>query len=173
MGLTVYVALLRAVNVGGTGKLSMTTLVEMCQRAGFVRPVTYIASGNAVFLSDQSEAVVRDRLSGELAAYAGKPVGVVVRTAAEMAATLARNPFPDQPSDRVMALFTDGPVPEDALAEARGVADESVRPGARELFIHYPSGSGVSRLKLPAMVVGTARNMRTVAKLAEIAAGHG
>ena len=44
-----YVALLRAVNVGGTGKLPMTQLKAMCEAAGFLSVQTYIASGNVVF----------------------------------------------------------------------------------------------------------------------------
>jgi uncharacterized protein (DUF1697 family) len=46
-----YIALLRAVNVGGTGKLPMADLKAMCGDAGFARVQTYIASGNAVFES--------------------------------------------------------------------------------------------------------------------------
>lgn len=38
--MTGYVALLRAVNVGGTGKLPMTVLAEMCEAAGFIQVQT-------------------------------------------------------------------------------------------------------------------------------------
>ena len=47
--MTVYIALLRAVNVGGTGKLPMEQLVELCAGAGFTGARTYIASGNVIF----------------------------------------------------------------------------------------------------------------------------
>ena len=50
-----YVALLRAVNVGGTGKLPMSELAAMCEDAGFARVRTYIASGNVVFVSELDE----------------------------------------------------------------------------------------------------------------------
>jgi uncharacterized protein (DUF1697 family) len=53
-----FVALLRAVNVGGTGKLAMTDLVKLCEKAGFKDVKTYIQSGNAVFESGASEARV-------------------------------------------------------------------------------------------------------------------
>jgi uncharacterized protein (DUF1697 family) len=39
--------------------------------------------------------------------------------------------------------------------------------GAREIFVHYPSGQGSSKLKIAAAREGTARNMNTVATLAE------
>ena len=78
--MTAYVALLRAVNVGGTGKLPMSELEAMCETAGFEKVKTYIASGNVVFTSGMSEAEVKAALEKALPAYAGKPVGVMVRT---------------------------------------------------------------------------------------------
>ena len=74
--MTAYVALLRAVNVGGTGRLPMEELERMCVQAGFEDVRTYIASGNVVFGCKRSEAAVKARLEAALAAYAGKPVGV-------------------------------------------------------------------------------------------------
>ena len=80
--MTAYVALLRAVNVGGIGKLPMAELRAMAQKAGFANPRTYIASGNLVFESDADEAGVKAALEAALETYAGKPVGVVVRSGA-------------------------------------------------------------------------------------------
>ena len=54
--MTKYVALLRAVNVGGTGKLPMAELRAMCESIGFAKVRTYIASGNVVFESELHEA---------------------------------------------------------------------------------------------------------------------
>ncbi|MDB5999933.1 MAG: hypothetical protein JWP52_1632, partial [Rhizobacter sp.] len=53
--MTAFIALLRAVNVGGTGKLPMTELKRLCEEAGFESVRTYIASGNVAFSSGQSE----------------------------------------------------------------------------------------------------------------------
>jgi uncharacterized protein (DUF1697 family) len=167
---TAYIALLRAVNVGGTGKLPMTELKAMCEAAGFEKVRTYIASGNVVFTSTKSEEAVRAAIEAALEAYAGKPVGVMVRTAAEMANTLARNPFADKPGNRVVALFVDDALPKDALDQARGVKDEQMQLGKREIYIFYGEGMADSRLVIPAAKTGTARNMNSVAKLAEMAA---
>ena len=90
----VFVALLRAVNVGGTGKLPMSDLKRLCEKAGFRNVRTYIASGNVVAERNGSEAEAKAALEAELRAYAGKPVGVIVRTAAEMSEVVAGNPFP-------------------------------------------------------------------------------
>lgn len=168
--MTRYVALLRAVNVGGTGKLPMTELVAMCVEVGFADPRTYIASGNVVFSSDLPEEPVKAELEARLAAYAGKPVGVMVRTAREMAAVRDANPFADKPGNAVATIFLDAPPPAEALEQARGRADEVMRLGAREIYVFYPSGQGRSKLKIPAAANGTARNMNTVARLAEMAA---
>ncbi|WP_313914536.1 DUF1697 domain-containing protein [Tahibacter sp.] len=164
-----FVALLRAVNVGGTGKLPMAELAAMCEACGFAGIRTYIASGNVVFTSRKSEAAVRDALAAALEAYAGKPVGVFVRTAGEMAAVLAANPFPEARPNRVVAVFLDTPPPRDCLASASHVKDEQMALGAREIYIHYGDGMADSKLKVPAANAGTARNMNTVAKLAAMA----
>jgi uncharacterized protein (DUF1697 family) len=168
--MTSYIALLRAVNVGGTGKLPMTELKAMCEQAGFTQVKTYIASGNVVFQSKKSETQVKKLLEASLAAYAGKPVGVMVRTAAEMAAVLAANAFPDAPTNATVAIFLDEQPPANALDSATGQRDEEMKLGLREIYVHYGQGMADSRLKIPAAKNGTARNINTVAKLAEMAA---
>jgi uncharacterized protein (DUF1697 family) len=167
--LVTYIALLRAVNVGGTGKLPMTDLKAMCEDAGFIDVRTYIASGNVVFRSNASAAKVKAALERRLADYAGKPVGVAVRTADELAAVLKKNPFPKAPQNRVVAIFLDAPPPKDVLKQVAGQNRDEMRLGTREIFVHYPDGIGVSKLRIPAAKSGTARNMNTVAKLVEIA----
>jgi uncharacterized protein (DUF1697 family) len=165
-----YVALLRAVNVGGTGMLPMAELVAMCTGAGFADVRTYIASGNVVFGSDADAAAVKAALEARLLAYAGRRVGVVVRNAAEMAAVLAGNPFAEAPGNRVMAIFLDRPAREADLEGIAGMtADEEVRLGRAEIYVRYGSGMAATQLRIPAAKEGTARNMNTVAKLASMA----
>jgi uncharacterized protein (DUF1697 family) len=166
---TSFVALLRAVNVGGTGKLPMSDLKAICEELGFGAVRTYIASGNVVFTSRKSEAAVKAALEKHLAAYAGKPVGVLVRSAAEMAQVAADNPFPKMAPNRTMAVFLDRAPPADTLAGLRGQKDEEVRLGRREIYIHYGEGMAKSKLVIPAAKTGTARNMNTVAVLARMA----
>ena len=115
-----FIALLRAVNVGGTGKLPMSELKAMCEELGFGAVRTYIASGNVVFTSRKSEAAIKAALEQRLQAYAGKPVGVLVRSAAEMAQVLADNPFPKAAPNRTVAIFLDARPPKDTLSGVRG-----------------------------------------------------
>ena len=169
--LRAYVALLRAVNVGGTGKLPMRDLAAMCEDAGFTRVRTYIASGNVVFVSKLDEEGVKTALEKRLAAYAGKPAGVLVRTASEIAAVLDANPFADRAGNRVVAIFLDRNPPADALNAVKNREDEVLALGAREIYVAYTEGMADSRLSIPAAKAGTARNMNTVAKLTELARG--
>ena len=164
-----YVALLRAVNVGGTGKLPMSELKAMCEQAGFGKVRTFIASGNVVFESKQTAAQVSAALGSRLAAYAGKPVGVLVRTGEEMAAVLAANPFADEAPNRVGAIFLDEAPPAGALDRITGRNGERLALGKREIYVHYGDGMANSRLKIAAATTGTARNINTVAKLAAMA----
>jgi uncharacterized protein (DUF1697 family) len=168
--MSAFVALLRAVNVGGTGKLPMSDLKEICEELGFAGVRTYIASGNVVFSSRKSEAAVKSALEKRLETYAKKPVGVLVRNAAEMAQVLADNPFPKEAPNRTMAVFLDRAPPADTLAGVRGQRGEQIRLGRREIYIHYGEGMGTSKLVIAAAQTGTARNMNTVATLARMAA---
>jgi uncharacterized protein (DUF1697 family) len=167
--MTRYIALLRAVNVGGTGKLPMADLRTLCLDSGFARVETYIASGNVVFDSGAAASTVKSVLEARLLDYAGKPVGVVVRTAPEMLAVLKANPFPGGEPQRTHAIFLDRSPPRDALDHVAGRSEEKLCLGDREIYILYPGGMGRSKLKIPAAKTGTARNMNTVAKLAEMA----
>jgi uncharacterized protein (DUF1697 family) len=167
--MTSYIGLLRAVNVGGTGKLAMTDLKSLCETAGFDCVRTYIASGNVIFESKLGEKAVKKTLEERLFEFAGKPIGVMVRTAAEMADVLARNPFPNAPGNRTMAIFLDAPPPPTALDQISGRINEEVRLGRREIYVLYDEGMARSKLKIPAAKTGTARNMNTVSKLAEMA----
>jgi uncharacterized protein (DUF1697 family) len=168
--MTTWIALLRAVNVGGTGKLAMSELKAMCDELGFASAKTYIASGNVVFQSRKSDAAIKAALEKRLEAYAGKPVGVLIRTAEEMAQVLADNPFPKLAPNRTMALFLDRAPAAASLQDVRGQKDEDIRLGRREIYIHYGGGMGSSKLVIPAAKAGTARNMNTVATLAKMAA---
>lgn len=164
-----FVVFLRAVNVGGTGKLAMSELKATCEALGFAGVQTFIASGNVIFGSAKSEAQIKAALEGGLKAHAGKPIGVLVRTAAELAAVLQANPFPEAAPNRTVAIFLDKPPSAACLTEITGLADEQVRLGKREIYVHYRDGIGKSKLRIPAAADGTARNMNTIAKLTALA----
>ena len=166
--MTVVIALLRAVNVGGTGKLSMQGLATLCTKLGFKNPRTYIQSGNVLFESPLAEKAIRAKLEEGLTRMLGKPANVVLRTAAELEAVLKANPFPNAEPARVGVYFQADPVHKSQLLQTKGPDGEDVRLGKREFYIYFPNGMGRSKLKLPTGV-GTVRNMNTVAKLVGLA----
>lgn len=166
--MTAYAALLRAVNVGGTGKLPMADLRAMGEALGWDRVRTFIASGNLLFETDASEAVIKAALEARLEAYAGKRVPVLVRTGAELAAIVAANPFPDAHGSRHMVFFLDVPPAPDLIAGCRDVQGERLALGTRELHVDYGDGIRYTKLKIPGKEDRTGRNMNSVRKMAEM-----
>jgi len=101
----------------------------------------------------------------------GKEVRVILRSAGEMDAAARANPFREAPGNNVQAFFMNEPPPEDWLETVRNRADdERIATANREVYVAYGErGIGRSRLRIPAAEAGTARNMNTVARLAELA----
>lgn len=167
---TAYVALLRAVNVGGTGKLPMRDLKAIGEACGFDNVRTFIASGNLLFDSGSNEADVREAVEQRLEELLGKKVPVLVRTAAEMYDVVAGNPFRDAAPNRVVAHFIDEAPTKAMLEAATGVQEERMELGDRAIYIFYGDGMGSSKLKLPVFATGTARNLNSVARIAALLA---
>ncbi|MBX3173305.1 MAG: DUF1697 domain-containing protein [Gemmatimonadaceae bacterium] len=168
-----HIALLRAVNVTGTGTLKMDELRRRVSKLGYERVRTYIASGNLLADSPKSATAVQRELAALVEKLVGKPVGVFVRSAAALAKTLAANPFPDAVPSRVLVLFLDHRVRQatlDAIAKPGG---EEVVAAGGEIFLHFPNGMGQSKLRVPQMDSGTGRNLNTVRKLIAMAREDG
>jgi uncharacterized protein (DUF1697 family) len=163
-----YVILLRAINVGGTGKLSMADLKRMCIESGLEVIGTYIQSGNVVLQSSETAEQVKSKLERRLLDETGKAVHSFIRTAAEMRGVLRANPFPKENPKLTYAFFFDEKPLRAALTTIRHQTDEEIRTGKREIYVYYPSGMGQSKLVIPAAAAATARNMNTVAKLVEL-----
>jgi uncharacterized protein (DUF1697 family) len=168
---TAYVALLRGVNLLGVSSLKMNDLKSVAEKLGLQSVRTYIASGNLLFVSDEPEEKLRRMLEERLVTHMNRDVCVILRTADEMEAAVKANPFSDRPGNNVQAFFMNEPPPANLLETVRGQAgDERVAGGTREVYVAYgEKGIGKSRLKIPAADAGTARNMNTVAKLAQLA----
>ncbi|MCV9963401.1 DUF1697 domain-containing protein [Pararhizobium sp. BT-229] len=166
----VHIALLRAVNVGGTGKLSMSDLKSLCEKAGFVDVKTYIQSGNVLFRSELSAEDAGKVLDDALGKMMGKAPGVMVRSRKQLEKIAGNNPFPDAKPNYLMVNFLPEKAPEDALDKLVAPDGEEVHIAGHEIYVHYPNGSGRSKLKLPALKQATSRNLNTVHKLAELAA---
>jgi uncharacterized protein (DUF1697 family) len=160
-----HIALLRAVNVGGTGKLPMADLRALAESLGFTKVRTLLASGNLLLDSPLPAAAVRARLEQALGS-----VQVVMRSPAELQAALDANPFPEAAGNRLLISFLNEALPADAAAGIRHQGEERIHFAPREVYVHYGEGMGASKLRIPAAEAGTARNLNTVRKLVEAAA---
>jgi len=172
-----YVALLRAVNVGGC-KLPMAELREVCAGLGWKNVATYIQSGNVVFDAPGKPEALEAALEQAVTTRFGFARPVIVRSAKQWADYASGSPFPEQEADRANVLLlglAKAPVAAgaaDALA-ARGAAGEQVRQERDALWFFFPDGSGTSKLTPAAIdkAAGspvTTRNWRTVLKLQEM-----
>lgn len=173
-----YLVLLRGINVGSTRKVPMADLRALCDDLGFTQVETYIQSGNLVLTAPGRAAAVEAALETALEKRFGFPVAVLVRTPAQWAAYVKGNPLrevSEQEPNRVMLALSKAPPKEDAVAKLRERATtERLEAAGDALWVHFTQGAGTSKLT-PALwdkLVGspvTARNWRTVQKLAEMA----
>jgi uncharacterized protein (DUF1697 family) len=164
-----HIALLRAVNVGGTGKLPMAELRTRCTALGFENVRTYIASGNLILQSKLTSPQVKTTLESLVHEMLGKPAAVLMRSRAELKAIMAANPYKDAEGNRVIVVFLEKAPPKNTLTGWKIPGDEQLTLIGRELFIHFPSGQGKSKLKVPFQDIGTGRNLNTVRTLLEMA----
>lgn len=174
-------ALLRAVNVGGTGKVPMAELRALAEGIGLKNPRTLLQSGNLVFeAGSKSPAATRKLLEEACAKRFGLKTGIQIRTATEIAAVVTRNPFAKEARDdpaRLHVLFmSDAPeVKAFKTLQAAIKGREIVKGDGRHAYFSYPGGMGESKLTLAVIerhlrTSGTMRNWNTVTKLAAMLA---
>jgi uncharacterized protein (DUF1697 family) len=174
---TRYVALLRAVNVGGRNKVPMATLREIADDLGYTRTATYVQSGNLVLGADGVDAAeVETAVASRLKRALGLTIDVVVRSRAELAAVVAANPFEgiaDDPARLMVSFLTGSPRAEAADLDRGEFAPERFELGDRCVYLWYPHGAGRSKMAAAPWerrlgVRGTARNWRTLEALLEL-----
>ena len=173
-----YVALLRAINVGGH-VVRMDALRAHFEALRFARVASFIASGNVLFdTSSTDTAAIETRIEKKLRAELGYEVDTFVRTADEMAAVAAHRPFEHDPvldGHTLQAIFVKSPVgraERDRILTLCSDYDDFDVVG-REIFWRTRGRSSDSKITPPIMaralaVTGTARNVTTVRKLAAL-----
>ncbi|HEY6234273.1 MAG TPA: DUF1697 domain-containing protein [Candidatus Elarobacter sp.] len=178
--MSVHVALIRGINVGGHAMVAMADVRAFFGALGFRDARTLLQSGNVVFAgAARTDAALEARLEKEATMRLGLRTSFLVRSAAEWADVVARNPFPNEAQHdpghlHVMFLKSAPAAPAVEALQAAVTGPEVVRAGARHLYITYPDGSGRSKLTGALIekklgTTGTARNWNTVLKLAALA----
>ncbi len=182
--MSVHIALLRGINVGGHALVSMTDVRELVTGLGFRGVRTVLQSGNVVFSGGARRgAALEMQLEKETSKRLGLGPAFLVRSVDEWADVIARNPFPNEAKNdpgRLIVMFLKSEPARDAVEALRaGVrGPELIRAGGQHLYITYPDGMGRSKLTGTSIekrlgTVGTARNWNTVLKLAALAGGPG
>ena len=172
--MTVYVGLLRGVNVGGATKLPMADLRRIAEGCGFEDVRTYVQSGNVVF---SHRAKAHDKLEADLErrikAMAGFDVAVFVRSVSEWTKVVRNNPYPGTEPTKLVVSFLKQPPPRAAWQkiDADAFLPEAFTVKGREVYLYLPNGQG--RAKLPQALnripgTATTRNWQTVCKLLDL-----
>ena len=171
----VWTAMLRGVNLGKR-RMKMEALREVFTASGCSDVQTYVQSGNVVFRHPEKRAAkLSPQLEAVIEAHFHFAAPVALRTTAELQQVAAFNPFPAQAQTepnkvQVMFLYQDPGEPKRQLVRAMNTAPDELRLQGQEIFIYYPAGQGLSKLKWPPIekalgTSGTARNWTTVRTL--------
>lgn len=177
--MTTYVALLRAVNVGGTSRLAMADLRNLIAELDFSEVQTVLQSGNAVFRGKKTTTTALESLlERETEKRLGIATQYLVRTAPEWSAVVNANPFPKEaehdPSHLVVMPLKTAPLPAQVKALAAAIRGrEGCQAVGKQLYVVYPDGIGTSKftgalIEKHLATRGTARNWNTVLKLAAL-----
>lgn len=178
--MTVIIAMLRGVNVGGHHQIKMEDLRTLCKSLKFTDAQTYVQSGNVIFSTEEKNLLqVAKKLEDAIGKRFGFRPSVILRTPDELRKVVAQNPFAKrtgiEPSKLLVTFHADDPGNEarDGVLAIKANPEELHFIG-RELYIHFPNGMGRSKLPLALIqkivkTPGTARNWNSVTKMLEMA----
>lgn len=177
-----YIALLRAVNVGGQHKIKMTDLRDTLESIGLQQVQTYIQSGNILFESNAAESALQTQISNSIEDRFGFPVDVILRTSTELANLVENSPFLELgesgetasgPAKIHVALLNEPPGQGSTeRLERYANEQEQYRMVGRDVYLYLNQGMGHSQLAPQVHKLGvpaTVRNWKTLTKLHSLA----
>jgi uncharacterized protein (DUF1697 family) len=170
--MSTWIALLRAVNVGGR-TLPMAELRRVVEEVGGQNPRTYVQSGNVVFSGARKTAAA---LEPALTSYCGFEVRVLLRSAADLAAVVRAQPFPPPESEWHVTFLGSSPAAGAvSVIDPTAYGGDEFRVVGSEVYLRMPGGYGRTKLnntfwERKLNVAGTTRNWKTVQALATMAA---
>lgn len=181
--MTIYIALLRGINVGGKNIIKMADLKRTFEAIGLSRVQTYIQSGNVLFESNEEEELLRNKIEHEIKSDFGFSVIVILRTAVELEHIIRNLPFSKEEvleaesssegESLYVSLLTQPPSQEEieGLNIYRSKSDE-YRIEKREIYLLFRHSirnsklaNNLQKLDIPS----TVRNWKTINKLAMLA----
>ncbi|WP_127483532.1 DUF1697 domain-containing protein [Paenibacillus ehimensis] len=175
--MTIYIALLRGINVSGHNKIKMAELKRALEAMGLHRVQTYIQSGNVLFESEEGPETLRQRIEEEIRAVFGISITVVLRTAGELERIVAECRYANIPLTEGesihVSIWTEAPPQKvvDLLSASERDIDEYHIHG-REIYFLFRQSILDSKLAKHLHKLGdtaTTRNWNTMNKLAALA----
>ena len=181
--MTIYIALLRGINVGGKNIIKMAELKHALEAIGLTEVQTYIQSGNVLFKADETAGPLKNKIEHEVEEKFGFSVTVVLRTAEELERIILNLPFSNEEVTEAealneteslyVALLTDIPSLDniDKLKLYKSENDD-YRIVGREVFLllhHSIRNSKLANNLQKLDVPVTVRNWKTINKLAALA----
>lgn len=180
--MTIYIALLRGINVGGKNIIKMAELKHMFEAMGMGQVQTYIQCGNVLFESEEAEGTLRKRIEREIELAFGFSIAVMLRTAEELKRIAANCPFSEEEiceaeasaegESLYVSFLLEEPTQEgiDRLSAFESESDK-YRIEGREIFLLFRQSirksklaNNLQKLNVPA----TVRNWKTINKLVDL-----
>ena len=178
--MTVFIAFLRGINVGGRATIKMAQLKTLFERLGLAHVRTLLNSGNVVFTASKGSGALTKELEDAVEKEFGFRPTIVLRTKAQLKKILDANPFPemakDDPSHLLVMTLAKKPRAGAKASLAKAYSGpEEIEIKGENVYLTYPNGIGKSKLTNALLEkhvgVGTARNWNTLTKLVALAEG--
>ncbi|WCF06533.1 DUF1697 domain-containing protein [Paenibacillus thiaminolyticus] len=175
--MTIYIALLRGINVSGHKLIKMAELKEIFAKMGLQQVQTYIQSGNVLFVSKEEEAPLRQRIEQGILTALDMPITVILRTASELERLIADCPYPEDASRDKVSLYvsflTEAPTEEQLRRlPGGGCEPDKFSLHGRDMYLFFDQSIRNSKLANQINnldVPSTTRNWNTVKKLSAMA----
>lgn len=174
-----YVGLLYSIVIDAKRRVVMSELRAIAQSLGHTNVRSLVSSGNLVFETNETSVpAIEQALEKAFAAFHGKHVDIIVKTAEDWRRIVASNPFPAEsgtaPDWVGIRIMRDVLRPDLAdFLRPYQTDGERVAIVDGHVWVHYQGQASLSKLAgqlTPRRMggIGTARNWNTVRRLGEM-----
>lgn len=150
--MTVYISMLRGINVGGQKQVRMEILRSLYKDLGFTGVKTYVQSGNVIFESaEQNPAILVKQIEAQIEQSFGFTVAVFIRNCGEIQRILATNPFINNKNEdasklHVSFLYQPSLEPAWSASQSLDTGPDEFAWGESVIYLYCPNGYGKTRL---------------------------
>lgn len=146
-----YVAFLRAINVGGYNVVKMEQLKTLFEELGFKNVETFIASGNVIFESNNSEtALLESKVEKHLFKSVGTEVTTFIRTINQLEQIISYRPFPKEKYEKAVSNnigFIREPLSEESLNALKNLGTDIDDFHSHKTEVYWLCKKGQSKSK--------------------------